>query len=244
MNRSPPVLLLIAVAFAGCATREPHENIPPVRWSSNDEALRILRERAAAVTNVTATGEITLARRDGQSVRLDLAMVSAQPDRLRLRAWKLGRAVFDLTLTPDGLWLFTPEDPGLRDKARAGGLDAAQLARSWRLFSGGFLQQPTLNVAHRGDTLEITSAYDPRIRCEVDARTLTPRRYVLTGDGPPTRFALRLSAYRLLNNIPYPFRYDADSESGQIRIDLRDVELNTELAAGAFVPPRRAEKLP
>ena len=31
---------------------------------------------------------------------------------------------------------------------------------------------------------------------------------------------------------------------GVIRIALRDVELNTELAANAFKAPRRAEKLP
>ena len=57
------------------------------------------------------------------------------------------------------------------------------------------------------------------------------------------RFTLRLSDYQMLDGIPYPFRYDATSESGKIRIDLREVELNTDLAPAAFTPPKRAEKV-
>jgi len=36
----------------------------------------------------------------------------------------------------------------------------------------------------------------------------------------------------------------ARSDDGTISVALREVELNGELAEGAFVPPKRAEKLP
>jgi hypothetical protein len=54
---------------------------------------------------------------------------------------------------------------------------------------------------------------------------------------------LQLERYTLIDGIAFPLRYDAHSDSGAIRIDLRNVDLNTELAPAAFVPPRRAEKV-
>jgi len=236
---------VLASLLAGCAAH-PKENLPAAPpWKTTDDALGILRDRAAAVKTVSSTGDITLSRPSGDSVRLDLALVSQSPDRLRLRAWKLGRAVFDLTLTPQGLWLLTPDDPSLKNKARAGGLDAAKLARSWATFSGQLFSQPNVAVRESGSSLIVTAPGEEgtTITCTIDRRTLTPRAYEVNDPAGKPRFTLQLSDYRLLDNIPYPFRYDATSESGKVRIDLRDVELNTDLAPAAFTPPKRAEKV-
>jgi hypothetical protein len=111
--RGPRIVFAMLLACAGCA-HFPDKKIPPVKYADTNDALRIVRERSATVRTLAATGTITLSRPNGESVRLDLAMVSRKPDDLRLRAWKLGRAVFDLTLTRDGAWLLTPTDPSIK----------------------------------------------------------------------------------------------------------------------------------
>jgi hypothetical protein len=246
-----PLVVFVAGGGFGCSSPSSsssprREKIPAVEWSTHDDALRVLRDRAAAVKTVSATGTMTLRRPGGDSVRLDLAMVAQQPEqKLRLRAWKLGRAVFDLTLTPDGLWLLTPSDPSLRDKARSGGLGASRLARSWQTLAGGLFDQADLKIIETGVPLKIaTTRSIPPTVCSVDRRTLTPRLYeVLDDKSGLVRFSLRLGDYRMVGGTPFPFRYDARSEEGDIRIDFDEVELNGELAPGAFIPPKRAEKV-
>ena len=70
-------------------------------------ALRILQDRGAGGEDGSqAASLLTLTRPDGQSVRLDAALVMSLPDHsVRLRAWKFNQAVFDLTLNPQGLWI-------------------------------------------------------------------------------------------------------------------------------------------
>ena len=84
---------------------------------------------------------------------------------------------------------------------------------------------------------------DATVRCEVDRRTLTPRKYVLLDRAGVTRFTLELSDFRGDSGIAFPFRFVATSEDGTITVALREVELNGELAEAAFIPPTRAEKL-
>lgn len=240
----------IVLLLCGCASH-PLEKLPTVPWRSTDDALRILRDRAAAIHTLTATGDITLSRPDGNSVRMDLAMVSRRPDHLRLRAWKLGRAVFDLTLTPAGLWMLTPEDPSMRQKARQGGMSAARLARSWETLSGGLFARSDLSVKAASNALIIRAPMeDPlaqaggaTVIARIDRRTLVPVSYEIRSPDGARRFSLRLSRYEMIDQIPYPMRCDATSDNGTIRIDLRDVDINTELAPRAFVPPARAEKI-
>jgi hypothetical protein len=245
------LLLLVVALLAGCASSSrPDAKVPWVSWDhTRVDGLRILRQRAAAVKTVSAVGDLTMTRPNGQSVRLDLAMVSRKPGDLRLRAWKLGRAVFDLTLTPDGLWLFTPDDKSLKDQAHAGGLDAAKLARSWRLFNGGFFDSDDIEWSDGYQVQWLRRMVDGmEIICMVRTGTLVPHTYDIY---QPTdakirhsEFTLVLSDYRMIADVPYPFQYEARSRSGTIKINLREVELNSELPQGAFVAPKRAEKLP
>src|SRR5215207_7588135 len=112
------VLCVSAVAFQllGCARRQNASPLPTYPSLDNAAALKVLAGRAEAVKSMSAQCALTLTRPDDQSVQLDGAVVMEPPGKLRLRAWKFGQAVFDLTLTPDGLWVMTPQDPNRREK--------------------------------------------------------------------------------------------------------------------------------
>jgi outer membrane lipoprotein-sorting protein len=233
-----PRLCLAIVLLAGCAARE---KLPVVPWGDRGEALDILARRSDAIQTISAQGLITFVRPDGESVRLDLVMLRRNDHSLRLRAWKLSRTVFDLTVNPDGIWLLAARDHSIKDKSRAAGLTARKLADTLELFSGAFFRRSDLQIE---ETPAALIASDSRVRCEVERRTLTPRRYILRDDAGVARFTLDLSDYRMISDHPLPYRYTATSSDGRIIIALREVELNSELAEGAFVPPKRAEKLP
>src|SRR5437016_14515019 len=126
MKRALFFAVAVALFLGGCAAHR--EDLRTVHFRDDREALDILIRRADAVKTVSSQGTITLQRPDGESVRLELAMVRAGPDELRLRAWKLGRAVFDLTKTGEDVWLFTAEDPSLRTRARSAGSNPKELA--------------------------------------------------------------------------------------------------------------------
>jgi outer membrane lipoprotein-sorting protein len=236
------LLILLASAAAGCASKE---HLPPYPWTTGEAAIRDLSIRAHAVKALSAPATVTLTRPTGDSIRLDAAVAMQPPGYLRLRAWKFNQSVFDLTVNPDGIFLVSPDERSLHDKIRAGGVSAAQLARMWSLLSSTFFDSPDLRAKETATQLLPTAPFEHQtILCEIDRATLTPRRYMLFDDRHRARFALSLSHYVNHAGILYPHELVASSDSGKIEIDLRDVELNSSLAPGAFKPPRRAEKLP
>ena len=85
---------------------------------------------------------------------------------------------------------------------------------------------------------------EPAVVCEVDRRTLTPRKYSVLDDRGATRFSLTMDRYRQFGDVVWPMRMVAVSEGGMVEVELREAEVNPELPAAAFTPPRRAEKLP
>jgi hypothetical protein len=235
--------LLVLPFLPGCA---PHHDLPAVHFRDDHDAMRILAERAGAVKTVSSQGTITLVRADGESVRLDMAMVRAGREKLRLRAWKLGRAVFDLTMNGGDVWLLTPDDASLKDKAHSAGLGAKKLAENINLLNGDLFYRSDASVADAGSLLRVSAPQGENIvRCDVDRRTVVPLKYVLNDPSGVARFTLELSDYRLEGGgIPLPFRMKATSDRGTIDVAVSEVEVNGELAEGAFVPPKRAEKLP
>lgn len=237
--------LLLGV-LGGCARRGGGEAVPRYPAMSGGEAVRVLAVRARDVRTVSAEGLLTMTRPDGESVRLDAVMVMEPPGKVRVRAWKFGQAVFDLTLNEDGLYLVTMDDPSRAAQLKRAGVSAGQLARAWGLLSGGFFDSPKLVVTEEGRVLRVRGESDGRVVvCEVDRATLTPRRYVMLDDQGRERFTLTLDRYRTEDGgVAWPGRLTARSESGQVVVEYRDVELNGELAPGAFVPPKRAERLP
>jgi outer membrane lipoprotein-sorting protein len=204
----------------------------------------VLAERARAVKTVSGRADLTLTRPDGQTVQLDGAVVMEPPEKLRLRAWKFGQAVFDLTLTPDGLWVLAPRDAGRREKVLPASLSAAQFGREWAMLNGRFFLEPDLSASTEGKWLLVRRRLDDgrSVMCRVDRATLTPRRYEMRDPQNRLRFRFGLSDYRLFDGIPMATKLAARSGDGKIDIRLKEVELNGELAPNAFRPPRRAEK--
>lgn len=241
------VLLGLITLAGGCAPTPPVETVPAYPLMDAPESLRVLGEKARTVRALSGEGLITLTRPDGESVRLDAALAMRPPERARIRAWKFGRAVFDLTVTPEGVWVVSPEDSNRREQIRAAGVSAGQLARTWAVLAGGFFEQDGLKTELDDKRILVrreASGGEPAVVCEVDRRTLTPRRYSMLDDRGATRFSLTMDRYRQFGEVVWPMRLVAVSDGGTVEVELREVEVNPELPANAFTAPRRAEKLP
>ena len=236
------IALATAVGAAGCGQR-----LPTYVWVDHATALSILAQRASKVQSVSGECLLTLHKASGESIRLDAAMVAQPPDHLRLRAWKLGQAVFDLTMTPQGLWVMAPQDAPQRHGALPASLSAARFARGWSMLSADFFTAKDLVVEDDGTAsfhLKRQVEEEQTFACDVDRATLTVRQYSLTDAAGVAHFTLRLDRYRALGEVAWPMQITAVSDAGQIQVTFEDVELNGAVAANAFVPPRRAEKLP
>ena len=238
-----PLLLLLLVS-AGCHNTE---ELPTYPRMSAGETQRMLAERAHCIKTVSAEGIITMTRPDGESIRFDGALAMAPPDRARLRAWKFGQAVFDLTLTREAAWLVAPSDASRADDIKKAGARAGELARTFADLSGRFFDS-TLEVKMPKETDAIyvfvrRNADGSSLWCTVDRKTLTTWSYELLDPSGKQRFRLSLDRYALVQGIAFPHRITAVSETGTVQVGLRDVELNSELPDAAFTPPRRAEKL-
>ena len=237
--------LILLATVSGCRNNE-HESIAAFPLRDAPSTLHWLAERARLVRTLSGEGLITLTRPDGQSVRLDGALVMQPPRQARVRAWKFGRALFDLTVTPEGVWAVTPDDPQRKEQMKTAGMSAAKLAKTWSVLSGGFFEGADLSAEVRESRLIVRrqTPGEPTVVCEVDRATLTPRKYLMLDDSGKQRFSLVLSRYRQFGEVAWPTRLIAVSDSGTVEVELREVEINPELPAAAFVPPRRAEKLP
>jgi len=223
------------------------EAIPSYPLTDAADSLRRVAENAGRVKSLSGEGLITLTRANGESVRLDAAVAMRPPERARIRAWKFGRAVFDLTVTPEGVWIVSPEDSNRREQIRSAGVSAGQLARTWAVLSGGFFEERGLKTQLSDERMLVrrdASAGQPAVVCEVDRRTLTPRKYSMLDDRGSTRFTLTMDRYRQFGDVVWPMRLVAVSDGGTVEVELREVEVNPELPGAAFTPPRRAEKLP
>jgi len=242
MTRTLVAAVFMLLPLAGCA----REQIPTYPATSEQGALKVLRDRARAIHTISAQGLITLTRGDGNTVALDAVVVMQPPDRARLRAWKFGQAVFDMTLTPDGLWIIVPKNDEHRQEILAAGSSTARLTRQWLQLMTGSFDGPRLSIRRNGGTLVLSEPndYGATMICEIDRKTLTPRRYVMKDPGGIDRFSLVLGNYAEFGGIVWPRKVQAVSESGRILVELRDVEINSDLPPGAFHPPARAEKLP
>jgi hypothetical protein len=228
----------------GCASKT--VRLPTHPLTDAGSTLALLKEQADGLKTVSGEGRVTLTRTDGQSIRLDAALAVRLPDHVRLRAWKLGQAALDLTLTPDGMWMVQPGSADDEQKPLPSGLDAERFARMWRLFAGSLFGEPDAQASIDGDELIITLARsgEPKLVCRADRATLTPRQYDVIDDEGRSRFVLRLERYGVFGDRVFPCRIVADSAQGRIVVDMPDPELNQDLPDGAFVPPRRARKAP
>jgi hypothetical protein len=246
VKRAAILLSGILLLACGCAPRPRPENLQAYHWIDDATALRDLSERAHAVKTVSAAALLTLTRPDGQSVRLDGAVAMSLPDKsVRLRAWKLSQAVFDLTLTPRGLWIEIPNDANGRQQVGPASVSASQLARALAIFGGEVFDGPDARLIDRGGPrFEVRKPLEDgrTMTADVDRDALVVREYRLADASGAVHFTLTPSQYQSLNGLLWPTRLIARSDTGAIDVELRDIELNAELPPGAFVPPHGAEK--
>ncbi|MFN0010128.1 MAG: hypothetical protein ACKVS8_00640 [Phycisphaerales bacterium] len=249
-----------ALCCLGCAGRAVEWPLPTYPTMSDEESLRVIALRQARITTVSAQCDILLTDADGQRVHLDgvlLAMPLAPTGpRVRLRAWKLGRPVFDLTLTDGTAWLIAPENAPLNDRgtpssglppppADAAASPARRIGAALDRIGPRFFQAATV-VRSSPETITATGAGADSTTCEIDRVTLTPRRFIPGGatDSAGTASDLRLSEYRLIGEIVWAHRLRLNGPGGAADVLMSDVELNGDLPPGAFTPPVRARRFP
>jgi hypothetical protein len=205
----------------------------------------MLAEQDAHLKTASGEGSVTLTRANGQSVRLETALAAEFPDDMRLRAWKMGQAIFDMTMTPEGVWMLVA-DPSRREKLLPAGASAADFMRGWAALHSGFYSDASLqirDVSAGAFYLERPGDKGTTIRAEIDRSTLTVRRHTVLDDKRVGRFTIEYDRYRMVDGLPWPMRLRARGEQGLIEVQFDDVQLNGPPAPQAFVPPKRAEKL-
>ena len=234
--------LMSAGMLAGCAA-------PLPRYPSMDarESLEVLARRAESLRTLSAACDMTLTDSAGESVRLDGAIAAAFPDRLRIRAWKFGNAVLDVTVDHGRTWVLTG-DARPSDRPVSGVMARAdRLPQVVGLLGPEFFRAADpAPVDVRDNVLIVTGpAFEnATAMCEIDRPTLTMRQLVFTEDesGPSRR--VRFDRYRVTGGMPWPTELEFSGPEGVIALRLRDVALNEPLAESAFVPPRRAVEQP
>lgn len=235
--------ILVMASCGGCAT-----SLPTYTWIDDQQALEQMRLRDRDIETVTSPCRIILHRSDGASTQLEGAMAAALPELLRVRGWKLGQAAYDLTVTPEGCWLFAPShdhDPGV---PTADGTGTA-MARGWKRLAQ-VLVGPDWTICERraGPRLVVKQSLGQGgalLVGEIDRATLTLRRLSVLDGAGMVRQMLRLERYQVLGDHVWPSRIVAEEGGGgSITILLDDIELNVELPKGVFQPPRRAVLVP
>jgi hypothetical protein len=223
-----------AVAAAGCSVP-----LPTYEWQGVEPALRTMADRAASARDVSAQCQILLTDAEGQSVTLDGAMIASGDNHLRLRAWKLNRAILDITLNDRGLFIWSESDDGSDRTVRVPG----HVVQAWSLLSGTiFSRAPDKVVDLGGPTFDVHFAANGTLVAEVDRRTLTVQRYLFADRRLVVRQVLRLQDYELVEGIPWPMQVRAEGEQGSVMVRMHSVELGAELPPGAFEPAAGAVK--
>jgi hypothetical protein len=244
----PRLALLLSVAFllattmltlTGCAAK-----LPRYEWAGHEQAMAELVERAERIETIAGSCRIDLRQRGSGGTSLDGALAAQNPGYLRLRAWKFNHAAFDLTMRPDGVWLMTAEQLQT-DGERAMTLRPADIARAWSLLSGEFFRnaQPSSTSAHH-HTVIGADAEQSRVRSTIDRRTLVPLRFDYLDDKGESQASLILRDHRRVDEHIWPMRMTFESEHGRVTIQMRELEINREVAPAAFTPPRRAVRQP
>jgi outer membrane lipoprotein-sorting protein len=259
-------LCLLMLLVLGCSS-SPKDNVPTYPLMSVEDSRQVLARRARFTHNVSAEGRVTLISENGDDVRMDAAVVLELPERARIRAYKMGQAVFDLTMTREFVYLYAPRAEAKTQIEKAGA-NAGEMARWWLRQMSQFFNRTDLKWDESPSTLKATATDSSgrTITAVVDRKRLVVREFAIPDTGGVV-FTMKLSGYREFNNtlgfekdwprygqitadaippqeIAWPTRIEAISPKGSIVIDLRDVELNTELPRGAFEPPSRATRLP
>ena len=245
-------LVAFALTLIGCCADPPGQALPEMRGLSDQQILNVLAKRADQVQRVMSSGTMQLQSDESGPVRLDVALLAEGNDRLRLRAWKLGRAVFDLTRDGNDVWVWASErvnDPDNAD-ALADLPNAEQLDLVWQLVCGQLLSNSPDHI-QTGDPLAATYTLQtqpnaPPVSAEflINRPDQTIKQITVRDAQGQSRASYTPSRYRLIGGLPWATRIALKSEGFAFEIELDEVELNGTLPKSAFNPPRDARKQP
>ncbi len=233
------VISLVTCSLGGCAA-----SLPTYPAMPDADALGLIATRLDSVKSISGSADLSLTDAKGQTVSLEGVIVAQPPARARLRAWKFGSPVLDVTILPEGVWAYAASRAGstAADMTR---LPAAGVSRSVEMLAGSyFAGAHTVAKDSTIATLVVVGAAFGRedVRCEIDRATLTPRRFVM--NTPERSLEIILDGYSLVSGTAWAKRMEFRSPDGTIVIRLGDIELNGDIAQSAFVPSTRATKLP
>ncbi len=234
-------IVAILVVGAGCASP-----LPRYEWHDAPTALRTMSRRDGGIRTFWASCRILLESGAGR-VELTGALVAQPPRRLRLRAWKFSQAVLDITLNDDGLFVLDKN----RSKNTSDNLQRVNHARFVEAIAllPGFERDAAWQAGENsdGDEFLITRPSPDQggaIECTVDKDTLVRKRCVYRDDGGHIRQSLSFDAYAIVGDTVWPMHVEGSGESGSFALLFDRIDVNVELAARAFDPPRRAVKQP
>ncbi|MEM7626675.1 MAG: hypothetical protein AAF333_13860 [Planctomycetota bacterium] len=233
-----PWAVLLTAFLGGCSVAPPL--LPTTVWYDVEEARQVLIERRESIANVQAQCSLIImpADKSRSQQNLDGALVFDRRGNARLRTYKLGQVVFDLTLNSDGAWVAVSKE--LKDDADEARRGLGQLADALP----GLLRGPDFRDAQLVGTPpagDLRAAW-PDVQAVVDGRTLAPVRYTFTGEAAESVHRLE-TRYTTYGDAVWLHELTAEGSFGKITLTLRNVELNGELNPRAFKPPRRAVKV-
>ncbi len=248
-----PALLTSCALTSGCATDANFNPLPTYTALSDRDSLSLVAARQTLIKTVSARCDIVLTDPQGQTVNLDGALlaipVTPTGPNVRLRAWKLGQAVFDITLTSGQAWLIAPDNPRVPNPNESPNpaQTSRRIAAALDFIGPAFFESATI-TSSTPIVITATSAPTnlPETLCVIDRATLTPQRFTtgFTSSTPTATSEIIFSDYRLVSGIPWAHHLHLTSPGGTVSISMSDVELNVELPPSAFVPPARARQLP
>lgn len=240
-------LLLACLLLTACETASTTtQPVVVVPWRGDRAAVAAaIDARVAAVETLAAECRLTFHRRDGDTVGLNGAVVARLPDHLRIRAWKLGNAVFDLTVRPDGVWLWNAKRASeATEKLLSSELLAGRWAEVWPLLVR-LLRDPESTYADHGpQTFLVRRALEDGAVLEavVNGARETVEQYRLIEADGTVAGTLTLSDPVEIGGAEWPTVWRADGEAGKIDVELEDLVLDESLPEAAFDPPKRATK--
>lgn len=241
-------ILIVCFTFVGCCTT--NTALPPLPthpWVSPQHAITTITQRVDQIKSFTATGTLELSRPGHDPVILDTVLLGQNRTHIRLRAWKFNSPVFDITIKPEGTWLWTSKR--MKDDTQIRSLSseyAQQLFSPWWWMGDALREYTTIHepsdqtmlVKHKLANSEL------QFSATINKPTLTLTSYILTvPNADQHRQAINLSQYVILNDIPWPNQLVAQNNLGNFTIKFHEVELNASLPPTAFKPASRAKKL-
>ncbi len=231
---------LALLACSGCANA-----LPQHAWRGTDSAIHTMKQRDSGVRTFSATCQLLL-RASGGDVELSGVLIAQPPSYLRLRASKLSQTVFDITLTPDGLFVLN-KGRGKHGTGAAKLLTRDGLIEATSLLPGFSPHDHWQGSDGANDTFSRSrplGSGESVITCTVDKNTLTTTRCDYLDDTGTAHQSITFDTYRTFGGIVWPMHIVGTGTGGSFEIIFATVEINPDLPTRAFVPSRSAVRQP